>query len=517
MFFLGKIEVVEIERKRSDLKLDLVYENLPWTIKYRPKSVDDIVGNRSVAEGLLSWIESWSSEMKVKEKAVLLVGPAGCGKTSSVYAVASGLGYEVKEMNASDTRNREAMETIARHSAFEGSLITGTRVKRLLLIDEVDGIHGREDSGGLSELIKIIKDSRVPIICTANDAWSPKLRSLRSYCKILKFKRLGPPSIKKALERICEREGVKITETALDEIVKNCGGDLRAAINDLEMICVGRKLVAVGDTKVLSSRDREKEIFQTLKELFSAKTLKEAVFSVKGLDMDSGMFFNWIYENAHLHAESPKELVELYDSLAMADIFWCRIHRSQNWKLLTYFYDYLTGSVWASKAARYKWKKYQFPSLISALSKSKAERRVKNQLGAKLGRAFHVSINTALKDIVPYLKEIVGNGSVERAAEFVYSLKLEEEELKILAGGKTKKILKAVEKIARERPKIRKVPEHLARKGEISKEEKSEAKGGKRKKGVKKSEKMEKKQERKRKTEKEERLTLDTFTKRKKV
>ena len=56
MFFLGKIEVVEIERKRSDLKLDLVYENLPWTIKYRPKSVDDIVGNRSVAEGLLSWI-----------------------------------------------------------------------------------------------------------------------------------------------------------------------------------------------------------------------------------------------------------------------------------------------------------------------------------------------------------------------------------------------------------------------------------------------------------------------------
>ncbi len=495
----------------------MVYENLPWAIKYRPKSVDAIVGNRSVAESLLSWIKTWSSGMKLKEKAALLAGPAGCGKTSSVYAVASDLGYEIKEMNASDTRNRESMETIAKHSALEGSLTTGTRVKRLLLIDEVDGIHGHEDRGGLSELIKIIRDSRVPIICTANDPWNPKLRSLRSYCKILKFKRLGPPSIKKVLNLICEREGVKITETALDEIVKNCGGDLRAAINDLEMICVGRKLVAIGDTKILSSRDREKEIFQTLKELFSAKTLKEAVFSIRGLDMDPGMFFNWIYENAHLHAESPKELVELYESVAMADVFWCRILRKQNWKLLTYFYDYLTWSVWASKSDRYKWKNYQFPSLISALAKSKAERRIKNQLGVKLGRIFHVSSKTALNDIVPYLREIIGNSSVERVAEFAYPLKLEEEELKILAGGKTKKILKAVEKIAKERPKIRKAPEHFIKKDEISKEIKEEEKGGKRKKGVKKNKETKEKQESRRKTEKERKVTLDKFVKRKKV
>ena len=57
-----------------------------------------------------------------------------------------------------------------------------------------------------SELLKIIKDSRVPIICTANDAWDPKLRSLRNYCKILKFRRLGPPSIKKILNRILDQK-----------------------------------------------------------------------------------------------------------------------------------------------------------------------------------------------------------------------------------------------------------------------------------------------------------------------
>ncbi len=475
------------------------------------------MGNRSVAAGLLSWIKAWSSGMKVKEKAALLVGPAGCGKTSSVYAVGSELEYEIKEMNASDTRNKEAMETIAKHSALEGSLTTGTRVKRLLLIDEVDGVHGREDRGGLSELIKIIRDSRVPIICTANDPWNPKLRSLRSYCKILKFRRLGSPSIKKVLKHICEMEGVKITENALDEIAENCGGDLRAAINDLEMICVGRKLVAIGDTKILSSRDKVKDIFQTLKELFSAKTLKEAVFSTKGLDMDHRMFFNWIYENAHLHAESPKELAELYESVAMADVFWCRILRKQNWKLLTYFYDYLTRSVWASKSARYKWKRYQFPSLISALAKSKAERRIKNQLGMKLGRIFHVSSKTAVKDIVPYLREIIGNSDVEKVAEFVYPLRLDEEELNFLAGRKTKKILNAVEKIAKERPKIRKAPESFTKKEEISKEIKKEEKGRKRKKGVKKSKETKEKQERRRKTEKEGKVTLDTFTKRKKV
>ena len=87
-----------------------------------------------------------------------------------------------------------------------------------------------------------------------------------------------------------------------------------------------------------------------------------------------------------------------------------------------------------------------------------------------------------------------------------------------MAEGKTKKIIKSVEKIDKERPKIRKAPDRLIKKEEISKEIKKEAeKGKKRKKGVKKSKETKKKQERKRKNEKERKVTLDTFDKRKKV
>lgn len=59
--------------------------------------------------------------------------------------------------------------------------------KRVLLMDEVDGMAGNEDRGGMQELINLIKQTKIPIICMCNDRNHQKIRSLANYCYDLRF------------------------------------------------------------------------------------------------------------------------------------------------------------------------------------------------------------------------------------------------------------------------------------------------------------------------------------------
>lgn len=62
-----------------------------------------------------------------------------------------------------------------------------TTKKRVLLMDEVDGMAGNEDRGGIQELINLIKNTSIPIICMCNDRNHQKMRSLVNYCYDLRF------------------------------------------------------------------------------------------------------------------------------------------------------------------------------------------------------------------------------------------------------------------------------------------------------------------------------------------
>ena len=137
----------------------------PWFEKYRPKSRHDLIGNKIAINGLYLFITKWK---RMNSKVALLIGPPGCGKTSAVYAIARDLGYSVTEVNASDTRKKDSIKEIlgtAVRTVSFNQKVSG----KLILMDEVDGLSGRFDRGGLAEFLKISKQSVYPIICTAND------------------------------------------------------------------------------------------------------------------------------------------------------------------------------------------------------------------------------------------------------------------------------------------------------------------------------------------------------------
>ncbi|MHC1600680.1 MAG: AAA family ATPase, partial [Candidatus Methanospirareceae archaeon] len=173
---------------------------MEWTEKYRPKELREVVGNEKAIEELSEWAED---VFKAKsKKAAILYGPAGCGKTSAAYALASEKGWEVIELNASDQRNAGVIKRIVEPASTSN---TFSHTTRLIILDEADNLHGKEDRGGTKAITEIVKRSTQPIILTANDKYKMG-QGLQRYCETIEFKRIEEKLIFRILKRLTRYE-----------------------------------------------------------------------------------------------------------------------------------------------------------------------------------------------------------------------------------------------------------------------------------------------------------------------
>lgn len=158
--------------------------------------------------------------------------------------VCAHLGYDTIEFNASDTRSKKLLQSEVTglvsnktlHGYIGGRNETLTE-KKVLLMDEVDGMAGNEDRGGMAELIAVIKASSIPIICMCNDRNHQKIRSLLNYCFDLRFARPQLPQIKGAVMSILFKEGVKLPPKTVEEVIQATNHDVRQTLNSLSLIC----------------------------------------------------------------------------------------------------------------------------------------------------------------------------------------------------------------------------------------------------------------------------------------
>lgn len=102
-------------------------------------------------------------------------------------------------------------------------------------MDEIDGMAGNEDRGGISALIDIIKETKVPIICICNDHQNQKLKTLIKYCYDLKFAKPDKRQVSKRLVEICKSEGFDVEPNAVEFLCESVGNDIRQCLNFLEL------------------------------------------------------------------------------------------------------------------------------------------------------------------------------------------------------------------------------------------------------------------------------------------
>ena len=295
------IEIEEIPEEPADKKnkkkekKDFKNQGELWTTKYEPKKLTDLIGNKTNINKLIQWLDDWNSvvlEGKTKKvetkfhrgqrptfdnpnaRACLITGDPGIGKTSSVRLIAKLKGYKTYETNASDQRNKNSINKNAGFM-FDNKTLFGGELqdKNLIIMDEVDGMSGNEDRGGVSAIIDIIKKTKTPIICIANDRQSPKLRTLANYCYDLKFVHPDKRMIAVRLAEICKKENIQYEINALEYICEICGNDVRQIMNFIELFTRTHRSIKYKDLTRNDQKMQGKDEVVMLKNFDAAKEL----------------------------------------------------------------------------------------------------------------------------------------------------------------------------------------------------------------------------------------------------
>jgi replication factor C small subunit len=211
-----------------------VLSNLMWVEKYRPLKLEQVINQKQIIDGLSNLIKNPDEIPHL-----LFAGPAGVGKTTTALCIARALLGEywqrdTLELNASDERGIKMVRERVKEFAAVMKLSTSNnddKPFRIIILDEADEMTSEAQTA----LRRIIEDSskttRFIIIC---NYLSQIIEPIQSRCVVFHFTRLAEEDIVDYLKMICEKEGVKYEEKALEQIYTATSGDLRHSINILQ-------------------------------------------------------------------------------------------------------------------------------------------------------------------------------------------------------------------------------------------------------------------------------------------
>ncbi|KAE9550219.1 hypothetical protein FO519_006564 [Halicephalobus sp. NKZ332] len=422
---------------------------LPWVDKYKPQDMKSLAGqstDKSPAKKLLQWLREWARHnlglnglvKKPKPnpfaaqhdgtafKAALLSGPPGIGKTSAAEICCKELGLKFVAMNASDARNKRLLSE--KTAELMGSrqmdeFLVGEKpnnksnqVTHVLIMDEVDGMSGNQDRGGVAEVIQLIKETKIPVICICNDRMHPKIRSLANHCFDLRFQRPRVEQIKARLMTIVAREKLKITSDVLNDLMEASNHDIRQCVYSLQ-------LIAAGASGVIEKKDISVNIFEAARKILSNDT---------DLGMKQEMFFSdysimplFVQENypnvrgENMNAQSHlRSLRQAAKCISDADVLDKQIRSQGSWNLLPE-YGLMSCAIPAMCLDGHMTDQIAFPSWLGKNSSSNKRLRMMRQLSAHAHLKVTGNCHAMVTDYVPLLREKMSNPLIKKDVEGV--------------------------------------------------------------------------------------------------
>lgn len=365
---------------------------LPWVLAYAPQSVGDIVGQEEAIERIRKYLITY----KPGQRPLLLVGRSGIGKTSAVYALAKEFDREVLEVNASDARNKDAIETIIGAASKQASLFFRGRI---ILVDEVDGVSGQKDRGGMTTLIGLFDGSAHPIICTAGQDDEERIKPLRKVCEVIEMNAPTGEHITIALSHIAKKEHISANNEDLLSIARRSGGDVRAAITDFQTLATN-ETVTKEDMQHLSDRDGRQAIEQALLRIFKTTSAEIALPSLDEVNMDVDELLLWMEENIPREYINPQDRARALTVLAEADKFFGRIRKWQYYRYYVYIYNLLTAGVALAKDAKYPGAgKYKRSERLLTLWIANQKNAKRKNLSQALISPLHASRRRIFRDL----------------------------------------------------------------------------------------------------------------------
>ena len=209
--------------------------------KYRPKSLSEVIGQDHIINHLREVV---ARKAKIH---MLFIGPPGCGKTSTAYALANELKVPIVELNASDERGINVVREKIKRIAY-------TLGDKIILLDEADSMTD-DAQHALRRIMEKAEKAGTIFILTANEEWKI-IEPIKSRCAVFKFRKLSSEEVLRVIISILKDEKVivKLTPEVKDALLflaEYVDGDLRLAINFLESLITSNKTLTVENIKML--------------------------------------------------------------------------------------------------------------------------------------------------------------------------------------------------------------------------------------------------------------------------
>lgn len=366
---------------------------LPLCNRFLPKNKSELYGKAAEILEIESFVKNY------KSGALLIHGPVGIGKTSFVYALAKEIGYEVIELNASDSRNKESVRSILGNSSKQMSLFAKGKI---ILLDEAECLSGNSDRGAMQEVVKLVSESKWPVIITVNDIDSEKISDIKKKCKIIDFG--VRDNVKELLVKAAELHSVEYSLEAIDSLARQSGSDVRAAINDFQVLSAltGR----LDSVDGIEQRDVIGKIQDALFLVFKSKKLDNVMNVFDNIDMDVKDVLSWLDENLPKEYSSS-DLITAYDRLSKADVHLGRIRRQQHWRFLVYAYAMLGPGIALAKDTKSNYSgKYNRSIRGLRIWQLNMKNLKRKEVSEFIAAECHVSKKKAFQ-MYPYLQKVL--------------------------------------------------------------------------------------------------------------
>ncbi|MCX6683154.1 MAG: replication factor C large subunit [Methanoregula sp.] len=384
---------------------------MDWAEKYRPARLEDIVGNTTALRQIAEWARNWTT----KSKPLLIYGKPGIGKTSSAYALANDMGWDVVELNASDQRTAAVIEHIAGVGSITASLTGSSR--KLIILDEADNLQGTADRGGAKAIIECIRKARQPMILIANDLYglSPELRFR---CEPVQFKAIPARSIGPRLKYLCAAEKITCSDSAIRSISESAGGDIRSAVNMLYASAIGRDRLE--DLQVhTSQKDERVSIFSLITAIFHKTTDEDLMRLSYDVDDTPETIEQWVEGNVHL-LPTPSAVTKGYRHLSRADEYLGYTYRRQYYTLWRYAMAIMLLGVADASEGKGIHTRIMPPERWQKMSTAKKQKAIRIITLNKIAGTMHIPQNTLRERYLDILSLLVEHDPAAYARDLMF-------------------------------------------------------------------------------------------------
>ena len=203
--------------------------NTPLADRIRPQSLDDIVGQKHLLganKPLRKIIESGEIPN------LIFYGPSGVGKTTLATYIAKRTNRTLKKLNGTTASTSDIKEVVSELNTFSG--MNGI----LLYLDEIQYFNKKQQQ----VLLEYIENGSITLIAsTTENPYFYVYNAILSRSTVFEFKPVPPEEIERAVQRaaeiISEEQEVEVDfpESCRKKIAHGCGGDVRKAMNAVEL------------------------------------------------------------------------------------------------------------------------------------------------------------------------------------------------------------------------------------------------------------------------------------------